>query len=154
MALHFSPVAAPLRNLEIWHANNSEYAFAISRERKTGPGPLGKLGYVASWRSMHHDKRTVTLGGSPFATFAEAEEACELLLMHLLTAQSDMTMPIDESLTRIWHQWVGRSPTSIDYGAAGARSGIASPRRSQLDLQEVGTGQREQQVIVVIACND
>ena len=55
MALHFSPVATPLRNWEIWHANNSEYA--------------------------------------------AAEEACELLLMHLMTTQSDMTMPIEESLT-------------------------------------------------------
>jgi hypothetical protein len=51
MALYFSPVATPLRNLEIWHANNSEYAFAISRERTTGPQPHGKQGYVASWRS-------------------------------------------------------------------------------------------------------
>jgi hypothetical protein len=113
MALHFSPVATPLRNLEIWHANNSEYAFAISRERTTGPQPHGKQGYVASWRSLHYDKPTVTVGGSPFATFAAAEEACELLLMHLLTTQSDITMPIEESLTykampawtRIWHQW-------------------------------------------------
>jgi hypothetical protein len=113
MALHFSPVATPLRNLEIWHANNSGYAFAISRERKTGPEPHGKRGYVASWRPLRHDEPTVTVGGSPFATFAEAEEACELLRMHLLTAQGDMTMPIEESLTykampawtRIWHQW-------------------------------------------------
>jgi len=113
MALHFSPVATPLRNLEIWHANNSGYAFAISRERKTRPEPHGKHGYVASWRALRHDEPTVTVGGSPFATFAEAEEACELLRMHLLAAQSDMTMPIEESLTykampawtRIWHQW-------------------------------------------------
>jgi hypothetical protein len=111
MALHFSPVATPLRNLEIWHANNSEYAFAISRVGQNGPGPHRSPEYVASWRSLHHNNPTATVGGSPFATFAEAEEACALFLMHLDVMSTEtldpsyMPLKTMPAWTRDWHVW-------------------------------------------------
>jgi hypothetical protein len=37
-----------------------------------------------SWRPIHHQKTSaITIGGSPFKTLAEAEEACEAMLGHL-----------------------------------------------------------------------
>ena len=83
MALHFSPVNAPLRDLEIWQANSSEYSFAISHESRSGPWLHGKPGFVASWRSLYNNKPAITVQGSPFATFVEAEQACEAMLTYL-----------------------------------------------------------------------
>jgi hypothetical protein len=83
MALYFSPVNAPLRDLEMWQANSSEYSFAITHESPSGPGLHGKPGFIASWRSLYNNRPAVTVDGSPFATFVEAEEACEAMLMHL-----------------------------------------------------------------------
>ena len=108
MALHFSPVVTHQGDLKIWHANSSEYSFAISLESPTGPGLQGRPEYMASWRALQNNKPAINVGGSPFTTFAEAEQACEL--MHLVTAPG---APIDTSVasrgmpawTRIWHVW-------------------------------------------------
>jgi hypothetical protein len=110
MALHFSPVVAPQSDLKVWHANSNEYSFAISLESPTGPGLQGSPGYVASWRALQNDKSAIKVAGSPFSTFIEAEEACELMLTHLLTAQG---APIDKGIeskgmpawTHMWHVW-------------------------------------------------
>jgi hypothetical protein len=110
MALHFSPVVTPQSDLKIWHANSNEYSFAISLESPTGPGLKGRPGYMASWRALQNDKPPIKVGGSPFTTFTEAEEACELMLMRLVTAPG---APIDTSAgargmpawTRMWHVW-------------------------------------------------
>jgi hypothetical protein len=110
MALHFSPVVAPQSELKIWQANSNAYSFAISLERPTGPGLSGTARYVASWRALQNNKPAITVGGSPFSTFVEAEEACELMLMNLTTAQG---APIDKRIeskgmpawTRMWHVW-------------------------------------------------
>ena len=83
MALHFSPLNTPLRDLEIWHASTGEYSFAISHESRNGPGLRGKPGFIASWRSRCNNKPAVTVQGSPFATFVQAEEACERMHVQL-----------------------------------------------------------------------
>jgi len=83
MALHFSPIYTPLRDLEIWHASTGEYAFAISHESTNGAGLRGKPGFIASWRSRYSNKPAITVQGSPYATFVEAEEACERMLVQL-----------------------------------------------------------------------
>ena len=109
MALNFSRASAALRSSQIWHADSGEYTFSISHESRNGSEP----GFVASWRFLHDETLAITVGGSPFATFAEAEEACELLLMHLSITQGDMTMPTDAGVmsettpgwTGIWHLW-------------------------------------------------
>ena len=109
MALHFNPVVAAQGDLKIWHASSNEYSFAISLESPTGPEFQGTRGYMASWRALQNNKPAINVGGSPFATFTEAEEACELTLLHLVTAPGAL---LDASIekgmpawTRIWHVW-------------------------------------------------
>ena len=83
MALHFSPINTPLRDLEIWHTDAGEYSFAISQESRNGPGLRGKPGFIASWRSRYSNRPAITVQGSPFATFVQAAEACERELLQL-----------------------------------------------------------------------
>ena len=83
MALHFSHLDTPLRDLEIWHASTGEYSFAISHESRNGPGLRGQTEFIASWRSRYSNKPAITVQGSPFATFVQAEEACERKLVQL-----------------------------------------------------------------------
>jgi len=107
MALHFGLASTALRSSQIWHANSGGYAFSISHASGSEPG------FVASWRSLHDKKPAITLGGSPFETFVEAEEACEFMLMHLSITQAGTTIPIDASVTSetttewtgFWHLW-------------------------------------------------
>jgi hypothetical protein len=109
MALNFSRASTALLSSQIWHANSDEYAFSISRESRNGSEP----GFVASWRFLHDTRPAITVGGSPFATFVEAEEACELMLMHLSITPGDMTIPTDAGVTSettpgwtgFWHLW-------------------------------------------------
>jgi len=46
----------------------------------------GQPGYVASWRRLDQSRRvaTIKIGGSPFTTFVEAEEACNMRLKNLI----------------------------------------------------------------------
>jgi hypothetical protein len=93
--------------------------------------------------------------GSPFATFIQAEEACERMLVQLTSYAEwcDHAEPheplfqdqasLDPPLAFV----VDRGPTALDYGAAGARSGVAPPRWSQMDLQEVWPAYLEQGLI-------
>jgi hypothetical protein len=83
MTLDFTITNTPLRGLEMWQANSSEYCFAISRESWPGSEVDGKKAFVASWRSRYNNKPAITVVGSPFATLVEAEEACEAMLVHL-----------------------------------------------------------------------
>jgi hypothetical protein len=40
---------------------------------------------LASWRPININRPAIRVGGSPFKTFAEAEKACEAMLVHLTT---------------------------------------------------------------------
>jgi hypothetical protein len=83
MALHFSRVAPETEELEIWSAIELGYSFVISSESRSGPGLHGKPGFVASWRPIDFNRSAIKVSGSPFKTFAEAENACEAMLAHL-----------------------------------------------------------------------
>src|SRR5882724_479885 len=48
-----------------------------------GPGFHGHPGYVASWRPLDERSGAIKIGGSPFKTLADAEEACNIMLKHL-----------------------------------------------------------------------
>jgi len=84
MALHFSRVAPATEELEIWSASELGYSFVISNESRSGPGLHGQPCFVASWRSINFNRPAIRIGGSPFRTFAEAETACEAMLVHLI----------------------------------------------------------------------
>lgn len=81
--MHFSRIALVTQELEIWSAIECGFSFVISNESRNGPGLHGKPGFVASWRPINFNKPAIRVGGSPFKTFAEAENACEAMLAHL-----------------------------------------------------------------------
>jgi hypothetical protein len=84
MAMEFSRVINPVADMEIWSGSSDGFSFVISYGSRNGPGFRGRTGFVASWRPIHHQKASaITIGGSPFKTLAEAEEACEVMLSHL-----------------------------------------------------------------------
>ncbi|OAF18563.1 MULTISPECIES: hypothetical protein [Bradyrhizobium] len=80
MALQFHRA---VEHMEIWSASSEGYSFVISHESPAGPGFHGQPGYVASWRPLYQTNGAIKIGGSPFKTFAEAEEACTTMLKHL-----------------------------------------------------------------------
>jgi hypothetical protein len=57
--------------------------FRSGKPSRSGPGFHGRTGFVASWRPIHQNAGAIKIGGSPFKTFAEAEEACKAMLTHL-----------------------------------------------------------------------
>jgi hypothetical protein len=70
-------------NMELWSANSDGYSFVVSFESPAGPGFHGRLGYVASWTPLHGSHGSIRIVGSPFKTFAEAEDACNTMLTYL-----------------------------------------------------------------------
>jgi hypothetical protein len=80
MALQFRRA---IEHLEIWSASGDGFSFVITYGSSTGPGFHGSVGYVASWRPLHQSRGAIKIGGSPFKTFAEAEDACNAMLINL-----------------------------------------------------------------------
>jgi hypothetical protein len=83
MALHFSRIGPATGELEIWSASERGFSFVVSNESRSGPGFHGRPGFVASWRPIDINRPAIRVAGSPFKTFAEAEQACEAMLDHL-----------------------------------------------------------------------
>ena len=71
-------------DLQIWNATSNGFSFVISFESRNGPGLHGRLGFVASWRPIYQNRSAIKVGGSPFKTLAEAENACMTMLVHLI----------------------------------------------------------------------
>lgn len=72
-----------LQGLDVWSATSDGRSFVISYESPTGPGFHGDPGYLASWRPLQPNSVAIKIGGSPFETFANAEEACNAMLEDL-----------------------------------------------------------------------
>jgi len=83
MAMQFTRVVGPVEDLEIWSASSDGFSFVISHESRSGPGFHGPPGYVASWRPYFEKASAIRVGGSPFKTLAEGEEACNAMLGYL-----------------------------------------------------------------------
>jgi hypothetical protein len=83
MAMQFFRVISPVEDMEIWNASGNGFSFVISYESRSGPGFHGRTGFVASWRPIHQNRCAISIGGSPFKTLAEAEEACKVMLGNL-----------------------------------------------------------------------
>ena len=83
MALQFSRVVSPVKDMEIWNASSNGFSFVISYESRSGPGFHGRAGFIASWRPIHQNRCAVKVIGSPFKMLAEAEEACKAMLGQL-----------------------------------------------------------------------
>jgi hypothetical protein len=83
MAMQFTRVVSPVEDMGIWNGSSDCFSFVISYESRSGPGFHGPPGYVASWRSLSQKAPAIPVGGSPFETLAEAEEACNAMLRYL-----------------------------------------------------------------------
>ncbi len=64
-----------VEHMEVWSASSEGFSFVITHESPPG--------YWASWRPLRQSLGAIKIGGSPFKTFAEAEEACNTILKHL-----------------------------------------------------------------------
>ena len=83
MAMEFTRVISPVKDMEIWSASSDGLSFVISYESRSGPGLQGRAGFVASWRPIYQNRCAIKVGGSPFKSFSEAEEACKATLAYL-----------------------------------------------------------------------
>ena len=83
--MQFSRVILPVEDIQIWNASSDGFSFVISYESRSGPGLQGKPGFVASWRPLYQNRFAVKVIGSPFKTLNAAEQACEVMLGHLIS---------------------------------------------------------------------
>ena len=83
--MQFSRVITSVEDIQIWNATSYGFSFVISYESPGGPGLQGNPGFVASWRPVHQNRPAVKVDGSPFRTFIAAEQACEVMLGHLIS---------------------------------------------------------------------
>jgi hypothetical protein len=83
MVMEFTRVISPAEDMEIWSASSDGFSFVISYESRSGRGLHGPPGFVASWRAVNQNRSAIKIGGSPFKTLAEAEEACDAMLGYL-----------------------------------------------------------------------
>ena len=83
MAMQFVRIISRVEAMEIWNANRNGFSFVISYESHSGPGLQGHAGFVASWRPIYQNRCAIKVGGSPFRSFTEAEDACKDILRYL-----------------------------------------------------------------------
>ena len=81
--MQFTRVVSTVEDMEIWNASCDGFSFVTSYESRSGPGFHGRTGFVASWRPIYQNRCAIKVGGSPFETLSEAEEACTAMLGHL-----------------------------------------------------------------------
>jgi len=55
----------------------------LSEPQRSGSSRQSR--FVASWRPVYRNRPAVKIVGSPFKTFAAAEQACEVMLGHLIS---------------------------------------------------------------------
>jgi hypothetical protein len=75
--MQFVRVISRVEDMEIWNASRNGFSFVISYESHSGPVLQGRAGFVASWRPIYENRCAIKVGGSPFKSFTEAEEACK-----------------------------------------------------------------------------
>ena len=83
--MQFSRVIVPVEDIQMWNASSNGFSFVISYESPSGPGLQGKPGFVASWRPLYQNRFAVKVIGSPFKTLTAAEQACDVVLEHLIS---------------------------------------------------------------------
>ncbi len=69
-----------LENMDVWSASSADISFVITFASPTGRGFHGRHGFLASWRPLYSRTGAVKVIGSPFASFTEAEGACNAML--------------------------------------------------------------------------
>jgi hypothetical protein len=69
-----------VENMDVWSASSADISFVITFATPDGPGFHGRHGFLATWRPLYSRTEAVTVIGSPFNTFADAEAACNTML--------------------------------------------------------------------------
>jgi hypothetical protein len=69
--------------LKLWSAVHDGFSFVIGQESPAGGGFHGRPGFMATWRPLYPNREATKIDGSPFKTFADAEEACNDVLRQL-----------------------------------------------------------------------
>jgi hypothetical protein len=80
MALQFHRA---VEDIGIWSATSDGFSFVISYASRAGRGLHGRPGFMASWRPLYQNRTAIKIIGSPFNTFADAENACNTMFAHL-----------------------------------------------------------------------
>jgi hypothetical protein len=96
-----------LSNMDVWSASSDDISFVITFASPSGPGFHGRRGFLASWRPLYSSTGAVKVIGSPFDTFADAERACNKVLVALeevvpradSAAQANIAAPASVSFT-------------------------------------------------------
>jgi hypothetical protein len=104
MAMQFTRVVSAIEEMEIWNASSNAVSFVISYESRSGPGFHGRTGFAVSWRPVDQNRSAVSVGGSPFKTLAEAQEACNAMAA-LLTKAGPMGAHINFDARAILRKW-------------------------------------------------
>jgi hypothetical protein len=76
-----------VENMDVWSASSADISFVITFATPTGSGFHGRHGFLASWRPLYSRRGAAKVIGSPFNTFADAEEACNTTLEVLQEAR-------------------------------------------------------------------
>jgi hypothetical protein len=107
MTMQFIRVDSPVEDMEIWNGSSDRFSFVISYESRSGPGFHGRTGFMASWRPNHLNRSAIRVGGSPFKTLAEAEEACKatLILLPKAGVVVDNEAHVDFDARSILRKW-------------------------------------------------
>jgi len=74
-----------VENMDVWSASSANISFVISFASRTGPGFHGRPGFLASWQPLYSSTGAIEIIGSPFETFADAEDACNAMLRELVS---------------------------------------------------------------------
>jgi hypothetical protein len=80
MALQFHRA---VEDMAIWSATSDGFSFVISYASRAGRGLHGRPGFTASWRPLNQNRTAIKITGSPFKTFADAENACDTMFAYL-----------------------------------------------------------------------
>jgi hypothetical protein len=74
-----------VENMDVWSASSANISFVISFASRAGPGFHGRPGFLASWQPLYSSTGAIEIIGSPFETFADAEDACNAMLRELVS---------------------------------------------------------------------
>ena len=105
--MQFTRVVSPVEDMEVWNGSSNGFSFVISYENRSGPGFHGQTGFVASWRPIDQNRSANRVGGSPFKTLAEAEEACNAMVGLLKSAgpMSGREAHVNFDATAVLRKW-------------------------------------------------
>ena len=67
------------------HEDREMQTHSAVYESRSSLGLQGNPGFVASWRPIYQNRFAVKVIGSPFKTLTAAEQACEVMLGHLVS---------------------------------------------------------------------